>query len=180
MKKLTPIVAVSILSATTLVGTVYAADVQEKKQELLEKQQQVKEAQKELKQETRKESIGRGQETNKEMQQVSRASKIIGTNVKNPDGDNLGGIKELVIDPESGHVVYAVVSFGGVLGMGSKLFAIPWTVLHWTRDKEYYVLDLDKETLKTATGFDKNHWPDSSDKWKRQSEEINQFYRVTP
>lgn len=179
MKTLIPIVAVSFLSAT-LVGTSCAADVQEKQKELIEKKQEVKEAQKELKQESRKELVESTQETNKEMLQVSRASKIIGTNVKNPNGDNLGGIKDLVLDPESGHVVYAVVSFGGVLGMGSKLFAIPWSVLHWTRDKEYYVLDLDKDTLKKAPGFDKKHWPDSSNKWDQQREEINQFYHVNP
>jgi len=179
MKSFIPIVAVSFLSAT-LVSTTYAADVPEKQKELVEKQQEVKEAQKELKQETRKESLETTHEVNKEMLQVSRASKINGTNVKNTAGENLGGIKDLVIDPESGHVVYAVVSFGGILGLGNKLFAIPWSVLHWTRDKEYYVLDLDKETLKNAPGFDKKHWPDSSNKWDLQREEINQFYHVNP
>lgn len=179
MKTLIPIVAVSFLSAT-LMGTSCAADVQEKKQELIEKQQDVKEAEKELKQETTKAVIENAKEANKEMLQVSRASKIIGTNVKNPKGDNLGGIKELVLDPQSGHVVYAVVSFGGVLGLGNKLFAIPWSLLHWTRDKEHYVLDLDKETLKNAPGFDKKHWPDSSNKWDQLSEELNQFYRINP
>ena len=179
MKSFIPIVAVSFLSAT-LVSTTYAADVPEKQKELVEKQQEVKEAQKELKQETRKESLETTHEVNKEMLQVSRASKINGTNVKNTKGENLGGIKDLVIDPESGHVVYAVVSFGGILGLGDKLFAIPWSVLHWTRDKEYYVLDLDKETLKNAPGFDKKHWPDSSNKWDLQREEINQFYHVNP
>ncbi|QXP84910.1 PRC-barrel domain-containing protein [Methylococcus sp. Mc7] len=114
------------------------------------------------------------------MQQVSRASKIIGTKVKNPNGENLGDIKELVIDPENGQVVYAVVSFGGVLGMGNKLFAIPWRALHWTRDKEYYVLDLDKDTLKKAPGFDKKHWPENSKKWEEQREALGQFYRVNP
>lgn len=92
----------------------------------------------------------------------------------------MGGIKDLVLDPASGHVVYAVVSFGGVLGMGNKLFAIPWSVLQWNSDKEYYVLDLEKETLKNAPGFDKKHWPDSSKKWERQREEINQFYHLNP
>ena len=179
MKSLIPIVAVSMLSAT-LVGTTCAADVQEKKQELIEKQQEVKEAQKELKQEARKELVESSQQANKEMLQMSRASKINGTNVKNPNGDNLGGIKDLVIDPESGRVVYAVVSFGGILGLGNKLFAIPWSVLHWDRDKQHYVLNLDKETLKKAPGFDKKHWPDSSNKWDLQREEINQFYHVNP
>lgn len=179
MKRLIPIVAVPFLSVT-LGGAAYATDVQEKQQELIEKQQDVKETQQELQQENLKESVERVQAANESMQQVSRASKIIGTTVKNPKGDKLGDIKELVLDPESGHVVYAVVSFGGVLGMGNKLFAIPWKALHWTRDKEYYVLDLDKDTLKKAPGFDKKHWPDSSSKWDQQREEIEQFYRVTP
>ena len=178
MKKLIPIVALSFLSAT-LAGTSCAADVQEKQQELLEKQLEVKEKQKELKQERREESAERVQASNQSMQQVSRASKIIGTNVKNPNGDKLGDIKELVLDPESGQVVYVVVSFGGILGVGDKLFALPWKALHWTRDKEYYVLDVDKSTLKKAPGFDKKHWPDSS-KWDQLREEVNEFYQVNP
>jgi len=168
MKSLISIVTASVLGAA-LVSTAYAADVQEKREELKEQQQDVKEAQKELR-----------QETNKKMMEVSRASKIIGTDVKNPHGDNLGGIKDLVLDPINGNIVYAVVSYGGVLGMGSKLFAIPWSVLRWSRDKDYYVLDMDKETLKKAPGFDRDHWPDSSNKWEQQREEINQFYRVNP
>lgn len=179
MRRLIPIVAVSFLSVT-LGSVVYATDVQEKQQELIEKQQDVQETQQELQQENLKESAERVQASNESMQQVSRASKIIGTTVKNPKDDKLGDIEELVLDPESGHVVYAVVSFGGVLGLGNKLFAIPWKALHWTRDKEYYVLDLDKDTLKKAPGFDKKHWPDSSSKWDQQREEIEQFYRVTP
>jgi len=114
------------------------------------------------------------------MQQVSRASKIIGTAVKDTYGDNLGDIKELVLNPESGQVVYAVVSYGGVLGLGDKLFAVPWKALQWTSDKEHYVLNIDKETLKKAPGFDKAHWPDSASTWDQQREEIEQFYHVKP
>lgn len=98
----------------------------------------------------------------------------------NSQGQNLGKVKELVLDPESGQVVYAVVSFGGILGVGDKLFAVPWRVLSWTRDKEYYVLNVDKDTLKKAPGFDKKHWPDSASKWQQQREELDQFYRVKP
>jgi sporulation protein YlmC with PRC-barrel domain len=128
MKKLIPILAVSFLTATFVV-TDCAADVQEKQQQVQEKQQEVKEKQNELNQERQKESVERTQESNKSMQQVSRASKIIGTKVKNPNGENLGDIKDLVIDPENGQVVYGVVSFGGILGIGDKLFAIPWDAL---------------------------------------------------
>ena len=171
MNKFIPILAMSFLSAT-FIGTSCATDVQEK-------QQEVKEKQKELKKERLEESAECVQATNKSMQQVSRASKIIGTNVKNPDGDKLGDIKELVLDPESGQVVYVVVSFGGILGVGDKLFALPWKALHWTRDKQYYVLDVDKSTLKKAPGFDKKHWPDSS-KWDQLREEVKEFYQANP
>jgi len=171
MNKLIPIVAVFFLSAT-FVGTSCAADVQEK-------QQEVKEKQKELIQDRREESAARVQAANESMQQVSRASKIIGTTVKNSKGDKLGKIKELVLNPETGQVVYAVVSFGGLMGVGDKLFALPWKALHWTRDKEYYVFDVDKSTLKKAPGFDKKHWPDSS-KWDQLREEVKEFYQINP
>ena len=120
MKKLIPLVTVSILSAT-LATTSYATDRQEKQKELIEQQQEVKETQQELVQENRKEFVKNTEKSNKAMQQVSRASKIIGSPVKNPSGESLGNIKELVVDPESGQVVYAVVSFGGILGLGNKL-----------------------------------------------------------
>jgi sporulation protein YlmC with PRC-barrel domain len=179
MKKLIPIIAVSFLSAG-LIGTSYAADVEDKQKELVKKQQDVQETKQELKQETKKEANEQVKDVNKSMQQVSRASKIIGTTVKNANGDNLGDIKELVLNPESGQVVYAVVSYGGVLGLGDKLFAVPWKALLWTADKEHYVLNVDKATLKNAPGFDKAHWPDSASKWDQQREEIEQFYHVNP
>ncbi|MDO9106433.1 MAG: PRC-barrel domain-containing protein, partial [Methylovulum sp.] len=140
----------------------------------------VKETQKVLKQESRGESAERVQTCNESMQRVTRASKIIGTPVKNPKGDNLGNIKELVLDPRSGKVVYAVVSFGGVLGMGDKLFIVPWKALNGSRDKEYYLLDLDKTTFTSAPGFDKKQWPDSSNEWELQREGLNQFYPNKP
>lgn len=179
MKKLIPIVALSFLS-TVLTGVSYAADVQSKQKELVEKQQDVNEAKQELMQESKKETNEQVKDVNKSMQQVSRASKIIGTTVKNANGDKLGDIKELVVNPESGQVVYAVVSYGGVLGLGDKLFAVPWKALLWTQDKEHYILNIDKTTLKNAPGFDKTHWPDSASKWDQQREEIDQFYHINP
>ena len=164
MKSLIPIVAVSILSVA-LAGTGYAADGQEKKTEAKEGRQEVGKS---------------ARQSNKEMLQMSRASNIIGTRVKNPNGDNLGDIKDLVLDPKSGQISYAVISFGGVLGMGGKLFAIPWRLLQWHRDNEYYLLEINKDILKKAPGFDKDHWPNGSDKWEQWSEEINQFYHLNP
>jgi sporulation protein YlmC with PRC-barrel domain len=179
MNKLIPLVAASFLSMS-LIGISTAADVEGKQKELIEKQQAVKETQQELKQETKKEIVEQVKEVNQSMQQISRASKIIGTDVKDSYGEKLGDIKELVLNPESGQVVYAVVSYGGAFGVGDKLFAVPWNALHWAHDKENYVLNVDKGTLKKAPGFDKDHWPDSASKWDQQREEIEQFYRVTP
>jgi sporulation protein YlmC with PRC-barrel domain len=186
MKTLNSMVALSFLGAA-LVGPVYADEVKDKQKDLLEtqkelnkKQDEVKEKQTELNQANKEVSVERAQEANKSMQQVSRASKITGAKVKNIAGDSLGDINDLVIDPSNGQVVYAVVSFGGLMGMGDKLFAIPWRALHWTSPKDYYVLDLDKETLKKAPGFDKKHWPENSEKWEEQREALGQFYRVTP
>ncbi len=193
MKPLISIIAASFISATC-VGAASAEDVQKKQEKVAEKQQDVKEAQQdvkeaqlevrearqELKQETTKVAVKQAKATNAQMQRMSRASKIIGASVNNPAGESLGDINELVLNPESGQVVYAVVSYGGILGMGDKLFAVPWHALAWLDDKEYYTLDLDKATLAKAPGFDKNHWPESSIHWDQQREEIHQFYRIAP
>jgi sporulation protein YlmC with PRC-barrel domain len=172
MKTLTSIAVISLFS-TALWSLPACADVPKK-------QQQVKEKQGELAQERSKESAALAAASNKSMQQVSRASKIIGAHVTNAKGENLGDIKELVLDPQTGQVVYAVVSFGGLLGVGDKLFALPWQALHWTGDKGYYALNEEKSTLTNAPGFDKKHWPDSSSRWDQLREETNQFYHVKP
>lgn len=92
------------------------------------------------------------------------ASTITGDDVRNLDGDNLGHIEELVIDIDSGRVNYAVLSSGGFLGVGDKLFAIPWDLLTVDTDNKEVVLDLSKETLENAPGFDKDSWPDIHDR----------------
>lgn len=168
MKSLIPIVMATVFGAV-LVSNSYAGSTQEKREELREERQDVREKQRELQ-----------EASNEEMQEVSRASKIIGTDVKNPKGEDLGDIKDLVLDPMSGRIAYAVVSYGGILGMGNKLFAIPWSAVHWTSGKDYFVLNMDKEALKNAPGFDEDHWPVSATQWQQQREELNRFYRVNP
>jgi sporulation protein YlmC with PRC-barrel domain len=97
-----------------------------------------------------------------------KASSVIGTDVTNPKGENLGEVKEVVIDPTTGKVAYAVVTFGGVFSMGEKLFAIPFTALKYNYKKNEYVLDITKERLENAPGFDPDQWPMFSDeKWNR-------------
>lgn len=98
-----------------------------------------------------------------------KVSAMIGTSVTNPRGDNLGNIKEVVVDPRTGRVAYAVVSFGGFLGMGEKLFAIPYSAFQYNVTRNEYVLDCTPERLKTAPGFDADNWPRMSDeRWNRE------------
>jgi hypothetical protein len=90
----------------------------------------------------------------------------------------LGKVDEIMIDIPSGKVAYAVLSFGGVLRMGNKLFAVPWSALSVDEDEKCFVLDVDKATLENAPGFDKNNWPDMADTtW---GAEVYQHYGETP
>ena len=107
-----------------------------------------------------------------------KASSIIGTSVVNPKGDSLGDIKEVVIDPRTGKVAYAVVSFGGFLSMGEKLFAIPFSSFEYNVAKSHYVLDISKERLEAAPGFDPDAWPSMADeKWNR---DVYKYYQRPP
>jgi sporulation protein YlmC with PRC-barrel domain len=103
---------------------------------------------------------------------------LLGDKVVNSQGEHLGEIKELMIDPQTGHVGYAVLSFGGFLGMGDKLFAIPFRALQLKADRKEFVLDVAKDKLQTAPGFDKSDWPQSAD--RQWGTEIHTFYGVTP
>ena len=91
---------------------------------------------------------------------VLSSSTLTGDSVRNAQGEDLGNLKDLMIDTASGKVQYAVLSFGGWLDMGDKLFAVPWTAFRVDRENECLVLDVPKERLKDAPGFDQDHWPD--------------------
>jgi sporulation protein YlmC with PRC-barrel domain len=91
------------------------------------------------------------------------ADTLIGNTVSNAAGESLGDIKEIMLDMRSGRVSYAVLSFGGFLGMGEKLFAVPWDALKLDTQEKRFVLNIDKARLETAPGFDRNHWPDMAD-----------------
>ena len=91
------------------------------------------------------------------------AGSLTGDPVYNPAGEKLGKVEELMIDVVTGRVAYAVLSFGAVLGVGGKLFAIPWTSLTVDEAQKRLVLDVDKALLEKAPGFDKDHWPDLGD-----------------
>jgi sporulation protein YlmC with PRC-barrel domain len=106
---------------------------------------------------------------------VLKASELIGMKVQGSDGKNLGKIRDLVIAPD-GAVRYAVLDFGGVLGIGDKYFAVPWDALQRTQNGKQIALDTTKRDLKKAPGFDKKHWPDFSD--RQQEVVIYEFYEV--
>ena len=91
------------------------------------------------------------------------ADTLIGDSVVNAQEEDLGDIKEIMLDMQTGQVAYAVLAFGGFLGMGEKLFAVPWQALHLDTVNKRMVLNVDKEKLKNAPGFDKDAWPDMSD-----------------
>ncbi|HHX81816.1 MAG TPA: PRC-barrel domain containing protein, partial [Pseudomonadaceae bacterium] len=94
---------------------------------------------------------------------VLSAGSLSKDKVQNLSGESLGDIEDLMIDLGTGRVAYAVLSFGGVLGMGNKLFAIPWQAMNLDTDNQVFLLDVNKESLEQAPGFDKDDWPDMSD-----------------
>lgn len=97
------------------------------------------------------------------MAAVLSASTISGESVKNLEGEELGKIEDLVIDLGSGRVAYAVVSFGGRFMRAGKLFAIPWASLAVDQGDKKMLLNVAREKLEAAEGFDKDHWPDMAD-----------------
>ena len=94
---------------------------------------------------------------------VLSASSLSSDDVYNPKGDKLGSIKELMMDIDSGKVCYAVLSFGGFLSLGEKLFAVPWSALKVDTENKRLIMDTDEERLKNAPGFDTNNWPNMAD-----------------
>jgi sporulation protein YlmC with PRC-barrel domain len=81
------------------------------------------------------------------------ADKVKGTSVYNGAGDNLGSIHDVMIDKRSGHVAYAVLSFGGFLGIGEKYHPLPWNVLSYDEDKGGYNIDLSADQLRAAPSY---------------------------
>jgi sporulation protein YlmC with PRC-barrel domain len=95
---------------------------------------------------------------------VLSASTVTNDSVVNGQGEDLGKIEDIILDVDDGRIAYAVVSFGGFLGIGDKLFAVPWNSLDVDAHNHRFILDVPKETLENAPGFDKNNWPDFADR----------------
>lgn len=106
------------------------------------------------------------------------SDRVEGTSVRRSNGERIGHIERLMIDKISGKVSYAILSFGGFLGMGAKLLPLPWARLTYNRDIEAYQLDISDEELQRAPSFlaDKDFdWGDRS-----QEEELHRYYGVPP
>ncbi|GAB3115046.1 PRC-barrel domain containing protein [Aestuariicella hydrocarbonica] len=106
------------------------------------------------------------------------ASTITGDNVYNNENEDLGKIKDIVLDLSNGRISYAVLSSGTFLGLGEKLFAVPWSALTLDAENKCFVLNVDKDEFKLDPGFDKDKWPDMADKkWELNS---HNYYKATP
>jgi sporulation protein YlmC with PRC-barrel domain len=105
---------------------------------------------------------------------VLSASSIDGNGIRNRQGEDLGKVKDLMIDLTNGSVTYAVVAYGGFLGMGDKLFAVPFEALTVDPENHAFILDVSKENLEEAPGFDKDDWPNFAD--KQFADSVRGFY----
>lgn len=106
------------------------------------------------------------------------SDRVEGTTVYNPDGEKIGSIDSVMIDKLSGKVAYADMSFGGFLGMGDKLFAVPFNALKLDTVNKRFTLDVEKSRLESAPGFNKDSWPNMADQtW---ADSIHAWYGTKP
>jgi len=105
------------------------------------------------------------------------ANTLQGDNVVNRQGETLGEIKEIMIDVPRGRVAYAVMASDGFLGLGEKLFALPWSALTLDTERECFLMNAAKERFEKAPGFDKDHWPSNAD-FDLLQEQIHTYWGV--
>lgn len=109
---------------------------------------------------------------------VMAASTLDGDKIMSSDGQDVGKIKEIMLDVYTGRIAYAVMSSGGFLGIGDKLLAIPWNALTLDTDRKCFLLSVAAETVKNAPGFDKDSWPTMADAaW---ANELHTYYGSSP
>ena len=91
------------------------------------------------------------------------ATSLVGDDVLDVAYEGIGKVHELMIDVETGQVAYLVLAFGGTLGMGTKLFAVPWSMVRVDESRKAFIADVAKDKLAELPGFDRHHWPDLDD-----------------
>ncbi|NKJ49362.1 photosystem reaction center subunit H [Burkholderia sp. SG-MS1] len=109
---------------------------------------------------------------------VMAAATLDGNKVRSSDGEDLGKISDIMLDVRGGRIAYAVLTAGGFLGMGGTLHAIPWSALTLDTDEKCFRLDATAERVKSAPGFDKDHWPAMAD--QQWGAAVHQFYGREP
>lgn len=106
------------------------------------------------------------------------ASTLCGNKVKNRNDETLGEIDEIMLDVPRGRIAYAVMSIGGFLGVGERLFALPWTALTLDTEQKCFVMDAAPAAFENAPGFDKDDWPDAPQaEWHEQ---VHRYYGARP
>ncbi len=111
-----------------------------------------------------------------------RASKLIGMNLYNTNNENVGEIKDLVVDSRSGRIEYVAVTYGGFLGLGNKMFAVPFDAIKYevpanNADSNHrLILNVTKQQMEGAVGFDEDHWPNFAD--QNFTDELYRRYRI--
>ncbi|HEV2748372.1 MAG TPA: PRC-barrel domain-containing protein [Allosphingosinicella sp.] len=106
-------------------------------------------------------------ETDENVRLIS-SKKVEGTPVVGTNGETLGRIESFMVDKYTGRVAYAIMSFGGTLGVGASYFPVPWPLLDYDVDKDGYALDITKEQLAGAPKFEANSEPEFSPEYRRQ------------
>src|ERR671910_1676687 len=110
-----------------------------------------------------------------ETKRLIASSKVEGTPVYNRAGENLGSVLNFMVDKYTGQVAYAVMSFGGFLGLGESYHPLPWRVLDYDTGMGGYVVDLDKERLRGAPSFSRDETPDWNREWGTR---VDDYYGV--
>lgn len=105
---------------------------------------------------------------------VLTATSIIGDKVENLQGEHLGEIKNIMLNLHTGCIEYTVLEFGGIMGVGEKLFAIPFKSLTVNPEKKIFILNEQKAFLEYAPGFDKEHWPETN---SRHWEDVSSYWK---
>lgn len=109
---------------------------------------------------------------------IGGAGTLIGKHVYNRQGEDLGDIKEIMLELRSGKVKYVVLSFEGFLGTAGKLFAVPWSALNLNTLNKRFEVDVPRSRLKNAPGFDQDNWPDIADSiW---ADQVHAYYGTKP
>ncbi len=107
---------------------------------------------------------------------VVKSFEVLDIDVLDRNCENIGKIEEIILDKMRGEVKYLVLSFGGFLGVGEKLFAIPWNSIRYNEKEKSFIMDIVKASLKDAPGFDRNKWPDFAD--KTFGKKISDYYNA--